>query len=70
MIKKGQSKAQGILELDEFIQRKKVKPSFYKPTAFCAKIKQLEFFKGGASEKAMSLRERAIMSVHRFSTAE
>ncbi|XOU43635.1 baseplate J/gp47 family protein [Campylobacter coli] len=32
-----------------------------------AKIKQLEFFKGGASEESdEALRERAVMSVHRI----
>ncbi|EEU7369923.1 baseplate assembly protein, partial [Campylobacter jejuni] len=71
VIKKGQSKAQGILELDEFIQSKESKTEFLQtPLPFIAKIKQLEFFKGGASEESdEALRERAIMSVHRFSTA-
>ncbi|HAA1908610.1 TPA_asm: baseplate assembly protein, partial [Campylobacter jejuni] len=40
------------------------------PLPFVAKIKQLEYFSGGASEESdEALRERAIMSVHRFSTA-
>ncbi|EPI5008868.1 baseplate J/gp47 family protein, partial [Campylobacter jejuni] len=71
VIKKGQSKAQGILELNEFIQSKESKTEFLQtPLPFVAKIKQLEFFKGGASEESdEALRERAIMSVHRFSTA-
>ncbi|MFY4756153.1 baseplate J/gp47 family protein [Campylobacter jejuni] len=71
VIKKGQSKAQGILELDEFIQSKESKTEFLQtPLPFVAKIKQLEYFSGGASEESdEALRERAIMSVHRFSTA-
>ncbi|MCW1711268.1 baseplate J/gp47 family protein [Campylobacter jejuni] len=71
VIKKGQSKAQGILELDEFIQSKESKTEFLQtPLPFVAKIKQLEFFKDGASEESdEALRERAVMSVHRFSTA-
>lgn len=71
VIKKGQSKAQGILELDEFIQSKESKTEFLQtPLPFVAKIKQLEFFSGGASEESdEALRQRAVMSVHRFSTA-
>lgn len=71
MIKKGTSKAEGILELDEFVQSKEVKTEFLQtPLPFVAKIKQLEYFSGGASaESDESLRERAVMSVHRFSTA-
>ncbi|HED9973035.1 TPA: baseplate J/gp47 family protein, partial [Campylobacter jejuni] len=71
IIKKGQNKAQGILELDEFIQSKESKTEFLQtPLPFVAKIKQLEFFKGGTSEESdEALRERAVMSVHRFSTA-
>ncbi|WP_193431750.1 baseplate J/gp47 family protein [Campylobacter jejuni] len=71
VIKKGQSKAQGILELDEFIQSKESKTEFLQtPLPFVTKIKQLEYFSGGASEESdEALRERAVMSVHRFSTA-
>ncbi|HIC3980392.1 TPA: baseplate J/gp47 family protein [Campylobacter jejuni] len=71
VIKKGQSKAQGILELNEFIQSKESKTEFLQtPLPFVAKIKQLEYFSGGASEESdEALRERAVMSVHRFSTA-
>ncbi|MCW1681586.1 baseplate J/gp47 family protein [Campylobacter jejuni] len=36
-----------------------------------AKIKQLEYFSGGASEESdEALRERAVMSVHRFQPQE
>ncbi|TEY00210.1 baseplate J/gp47 family protein [Campylobacter sp. US33a] len=71
LIKKGESKAEGILELDEFVQSKDIKCEFLQtPLPFVTKIKQLEFFKGGASEESdEALRERAVMSVHRFSTA-
>ncbi|EPP4165266.1 baseplate J/gp47 family protein, partial [Campylobacter coli] len=71
VIKKGENKASGVLELDEFIESKERKTEFLQtPLPFVAKIKQLEFFKGGASEESdEALRERAVMSVHRFSTA-
>ncbi|TQR29153.1 baseplate assembly protein [Campylobacter sp. MIT 99-7217] len=71
VIKKGQSKGEGILELDEFVQSKESKCEFLQtPLPFVAKIKQLEYFSGGASEESdESLRQRAVMSVHRFSTA-
>lgn len=71
VIKKGENKASGVLELDEFIESKERKTEFLQtPLPFVAKIKQLEFFRGGASEESdESLRERAVMSVHRFSTA-
>lgn len=71
IIKKGTSKAEGILELDEFVQSKEVKTEFLQtPLPFVAKIKQLEYFSAGASaESDESLRQRAVMSVHRFSTA-
>lgn len=71
IIKKGQNKAQGVLELDEFAQSKESKTEFLQtPLPFVTKIKQLESFSGGASEESdEALRERAVMSVHRFSTA-
>lgn len=71
IIKKDTAKAEGILELDEFVQSKDTKTEFLQtPLPFVAKIKQLSVFSGGASEESdEALRERAIMSVHRFSTA-
>ncbi|EPP8195787.1 baseplate J/gp47 family protein [Campylobacter lari] len=71
IIKKRQNKAQGVLELDEFVQSKESKTEFLQtPLPFVTKIKQLESFSGGASEESdEALRERAVMSVHRFSTA-
>ncbi|EAH9150350.1 baseplate assembly protein [Campylobacter jejuni] len=71
IIKKDTAKAEGILELDEFVQSKDTKTEFLQtPLPFVAKIKQLSIFSGGASEESdEALRERAIMSVHRFSTA-
>lgn len=71
IIKKDTKKAEGILELDEYIQSKNIKTEFLQtPLPFVAKIKQLEYFSGGASEESdEALRQRAIMSVHRFSTA-
>lgn len=71
LIKKGTSKAQGVLELEEFIQSKETKTELLQtPLPFVTTIKQLEPFSGGASaESDESLRERAVMSVHRFSTA-
>ncbi|EAK9946047.1 baseplate assembly protein [Campylobacter lari] len=71
IIKKGQNKAQGVLELDEFVQSKENKTEFLQtPLPFVTKIKQLESFSGGTSEESdEALRERAVMSVHRFSTA-
>ncbi|VEG59919.1 baseplate assembly protein J [Campylobacter jejuni subsp. doylei] len=52
-------------------QSKESKTEFLQtPLPFVAKIKQLEFFSGGASEESdEALRQRAVMSVHRFSTA-
>ncbi|PZT47223.1 baseplate assembly protein [Helicobacter valdiviensis] len=70
-IKKNTNKALGVLELEEYIESKEVKCEFLQtPLPFVAKIKQLEAFSGGASKESdEALRERAVMSVHRFSTA-
>ncbi|WDL74375.1 baseplate J/gp47 family protein [Helicobacter winghamensis] len=71
IIKKGKLSAQGVLELEEFVESKAVKTEFLQtPLPFVTQIKQLESFSGGASEESdEALRERAVMSVHRFSTA-
>jgi len=70
-IKRGELKATGKIILDEFIKESTVKCELIQtPLPFVLKAKQTSNFTGGAeAESDERLRERAVLSLERFSTA-
>lgn len=71
VIKANELKAIGEILLDEYTKTSDVKCEYIQtPLPFVLKAKQLDSFSGGAnSEDDDSLRKRAVLSLHRFSTA-
>lgn len=71
LIKKGEIKTSGIIVLDKFIQTSDIKCEYIQtPLPFVLKAKQISSFKGGANKESDErLRQRAILSLERFSTA-
>ncbi|AQW85487.1 phage baseplate assembly protein J, putative [Campylobacter pinnipediorum subsp. caledonicus] len=71
IIAKGELEAEGKMILNEFVKESKVKCEFIQtPFPFVLKAKQLSGFDGGTdAENDERLRERAILSLERFSTA-
>ena len=71
IIKRGELKAVGKIILDEFIKESAVKCEFIQtPLPFVLKAKQTSKFSGGADKESDErLRERAVLSLERFSTA-
>lgn len=64
-------KAIGVLELEEFIEKSSAKTEYIQtPLPFVVKTKQITSFENGSGvESDERLRERAILSLERFSTA-
>lgn len=71
IIKANELKATGIIELGEHTKTSDIKCEYIQtPIPFVLKAKQIDSFSGGATpEDDESLRKRAILSLHRFSTA-
>ena len=71
VIKRGELKATGKIVLDEFIKENTVKCELIQtPLPFVLKAKQTSNFTGGADKESDErLRERAVLSLERFSTA-
>ena len=71
IIRANELKAVGVIILDEFIKTSKVKCEYIQtPLPFVLKAKQLSEFEGGAERESDDrLRERAVLSLERFSTA-
>lgn len=71
IIKQGELKATGKIILDEFVKESAVKCELIQtPLPFVLKAKQTSNFTGGAeAESDERLRERAVLSLERFSTA-
>ncbi|MBN7287455.1 MULTISPECIES: baseplate J/gp47 family protein [Campylobacter] len=71
VIKRGEPKATGKIVLDEFIKESTVKCELIQtPLPFVLKAKQTSNFTGGADKESDErLRERAVLSLERFSTA-
>ena len=71
LIAANEIKANGVIVLDEFIKLSSVKCEYVQtPFPFVLKAKQLSEFGGGAEiESDERLRERAVLSLERFSTA-
>ena len=71
IIKQGELKATGKIILDEFIKESAVKCEHIQtPLPFVLKAKQTSNFTGGADKESDErLRERAVLSLERFSTA-
>lgn len=71
IIKKSELKATGKIILDEFVKESSVKCELIQtPLPFVLKAKQTSKFSGGADKESDErLRERAVLSLERFSTA-
>ena len=71
VIRANELKAVGVIILDEFTKTSKAKCEYIQtPLPFVLKAKQLSEFEGGAElENDERLRERAMLSLERFSTA-
>lgn len=71
IIRSGELKATGVVQLNEEIKTSKEKCELIQtPLPFLVKAKQLGDFMGGSDvESDDALRKRAILSLHRFSTA-
>ena len=71
LIAANEIKANGVIVLDEFIKLSSVKCEYVQtPFPFVLKVKQTSDFGGGAEiESDERLRERAVLSLERFSTA-
>lgn len=71
VIRANELKAVGVIILDEFTKTSKAKCEYIQtPLPFVLKAKQLSEFEGGAErENDDRLRERAVLSLERFSTA-
>ena len=71
IIRANELKAVGVIILDEFIKTSKAKCEYIQtPFPFVLKAKQLSEFGGGAERESDDrLRERAVLSLERFSTA-
>ncbi|WP_462104307.1 baseplate J/gp47 family protein, partial [Campylobacter concisus] len=71
VIRANELKAVGVIILDEFTKTSKAKCEYIQtPLPFVLKAKQLSEFEGGAEhENDERLRERAVLSLERFSTA-
>lgn len=71
VIKRGELKATGKIVLDEFIKESTVKCELIQtPLPFVLKAKQTSNFSGGADKESDDrLRQRAVLSLERFSTA-
>lgn len=71
IIRANELKAVGMIVLDEFVKTSKEKCEYIQtPLPFVLKAKQLSEFEGGAEhENDERLRERAVLSLERFSTA-
>jgi phage-related baseplate assembly protein len=67
----GQKKANGILELDEYVKESTVRTEYIQtPLPFVMEADQTSDYAGGAGEENdEALRKRAILSLDRFSTA-
>ena len=71
VIKRGELKATGKIILDEFVKESSIKCELIQtPLPFVLKAKQTSNFTGGADKESDErLRERAVLSLERFSTA-
>jgi phage-related baseplate assembly protein len=71
IIEAGKEKATGILELDKYVKESDIKTEYIQnPLPFVFNIKQIDNYKDGADvESDEAFRERAILSLDRFSTA-
>lgn len=71
VIRANELKAVGVIILDEFTKTSKAKCEYIQtPLPFVLKAKQLSEFEGGAERESDDrLRERAVLSLERFSTA-
>lgn len=71
IIKQGELKATGKIILDEFVKENSIKCELIQtPLPFVLKAKQTSKFSGGADKESDErLRERAVLSLERFSTA-
>lgn len=71
IINAGEKSVVGIVELEQFIQESSIKCEYIQtPLPFVLKAKQLSSFQNGATiEDDERLRERAVLSLERFSTA-
>lgn len=71
VIRANELKAVGVIVLDEFTKTSKAKCEYIQtPLPFVLKAKQLSEFEGGAERESDDrLRERAVLSLERFSTA-
>ena len=71
IIRANELKAVGTIVLDEFVKTSKEKCEYIQtPLPFVLKTKQLSEFEGGAERESDDrLRERAVLSLERFSTA-
>ncbi|MGG7074597.1 baseplate J/gp47 family protein [Campylobacter sp. 9BO] len=71
IITAGQKQAFGVIVLDEFVLKSSKKCEFIQtPLPFLLKAEQISEFIGGAERESDDrLRQRAVLSLHRFSTA-